>query len=113
MILLIEKADEKLLTVYSLPDDSLNTEMNEFVKARITDCVNMGYDIHSIIYPTDRPPTPELQRVYNAAYSSKATMDRLITLVQDDMLRDIVCQIVKDELSKFKMEGLIDLLKND
>ena len=63
--------------------------------------------------PQIAPPTPELQKVYNAAYSSKATMDRLITLVQDDMLRDIVCQVIREELRKFNMEDLITLLKDD
>ena len=113
MILLNKKVEEKVLTIYSLPDDSPNTEMNDFVKGMIADCVDQGYEIHSIIYPTDRPPTPELQMVYNAAYTSKATMDRLITLVQDDMLRDMVCQIVREELRKFNMEDLIALLRND
>jgi len=113
MLLVSEKAKEKILMVYSLPDDCFNIEMNDFVKERIADCVNRGYDIYSIIYTTDRPPTPELQKVYNAAYSSKATMDRLITLVQDDILRDTVYQVVKEQLSKFNMEDLIDLLKDD
>ena len=40
-------------------------------------------------------------------------MDRLITLVQDDILRDTVYQVVKEQLSKFNMEDLIDLLKDD
>lgn len=113
MILLNKKVEEKVLTIYSLPDDSPNAEINDFVKEMIADCVDQGYDIHGIIYPTDSPPTPELQKVYNAAYSSKATMDRLITLVQDDMLRDIVCQVIREELRKFNMEDLITLLKDD
>ena len=113
MILLNKKVEEKVLTIYSLPDDSPNAEINDFVKEMIADCVDQGYDIHGIIYPTDRPPTPELQMVYNAAYSSKATMDRLITLIQDDMLRDIVCQVIREELRKFNMEDLITLLKDD
>ena len=113
MILLNKKVNEKVLTVYSLPDDSPNVEMNDFVREMIADCVDQGYDIHGIIYPTDRTPTPELQMVYNAAYTSKATMDRLITLVQDDMLRDIVCQVVREELRKCNMEDLIALLRND
>lgn len=111
MIILQEKKEEKVLCVFVVPGDEMDVETIPWYQSEVERYSKQGYSINSVIYPDTGCLPEEVQETYNQAYVDKALLDRLIYTATDDLLYTVLTEVVRQEIKKFKIEDIVDALK--
>lgn len=103
MIILQENKQEKVLNVFVVPGDVFDVETIPWYQSEVKRFSDDGYSVNSVIYPYISKLPAEVQETYNQAYYDKAILDRLINTATDDLLWQVLKDVVKSEIKKFKI----------
>lgn len=107
MILLTENKQKKELYVYVIGDEH-GYGSSEWQQAEVKRYTEMGYSVHSLVYPVYSKLPAEVQKIYSNAYKSKALLDTFIDVACEDVLPNMVAQVVRNELSKFEVQDIAE-----
>jgi len=107
MIILTENKERKELYVYVIGNEQ-GYGSSEWQQAEVKRYTEMGYSIHSLIYPVYSKLPAEVQEIYSNAYKSKALLDTFIDVACEDVLPNILSQVVRSEISKFEVSDIAE-----
>lgn len=107
MIILTENKERRELYVYVIGDEQGNGS-TEWQQSEVKRYTEMGYSIHSLIYPMYSKLPAEVQEIYSNAYKSKALLDTFVDVACEDVLPNILSQVVRSEISKFRVSDIAE-----
>lgn len=106
MIIMREEKETKTVVVYVYGVDFGMEIDNPYYQSELKRYSELGYIIHSVIFPLVTTLPKEVQEIYNSAYKCKSLLDALTDIAIFDFLPNILTQVVRNEISKFEIEDV-------
>ena len=107
MIILTENKKRKELYVYVVGGD-IEYGSCEWQQSEVKRYTEMGYSVHTIVYPLYSDLPKEVQEIYSNAYKSKALLDTFIDVGLEDILPNVLTQVVRNEISKYAIGDIAE-----